>query len=142
MRIADVLRQKGTTVHSVEPTLAVSDLLAELGRHNIGAVIVCKGETVAGIVSERDIVRRMGERGATVLDANVGDIMTTSVVTCVPEDTVDTVMGLMTERRFRHVPVIIDGRLGGIVSIGDLVSARMRELELEREQLESYIVSG
>lgn len=142
MRIADVLRTKGPMVHSVEGSMRVADLLAELAQQNIGAVIVCEGETVAGIVSERDIVRRMAERGAGLLDEQLGNIMTTSVVTCTPEDTVDGVMRLMTQRRFRHVPVLVDGRLGGIVSIGDLVSARMRELEQEREQLESYITSG
>lgn len=142
MRIADVLRTKGTDVHTVTPLMLVSELLELLTARNIGAVVVLDGGGVAGVVSERDVVRGLASRGNTTLQQPVGAIMTTDVVSCGPEDTVDGVMALMTERRFRHVPVCVDGQLSGIVSIGDMVSARMRELEAEREQLHSYITSG
>lgn len=141
MRIADVLRRKGAAVHTAECSMSVSVLLRILAEQNIGALIVMDGERVAGIVSERDVVRHLSARGADMLNRPVSEIMTADLVTCRPEDTVNAVMGVMTERRFRHLPVIVDGRLAGIVSIGDMVSARMRELEQERQQLESYITS-
>lgn len=143
MRIADVLRSKGTAVATVTPTVTVGELLARLAEHNVGAlVVVAEDGTVAGIVSERDVVRRLHEHGPVILEHPVADIMTSVVATCTPEDSVDQLSEVMTRRRIRHVPVLVDGRLGGIVSIGDVVKSRMDELELNREQLEAYISGG
>lgn len=142
MRISDVLRGKGSTVATVDPGLSVAGLVAELARHNVGAMVVTRDGQVVGIVSERDVVRQLNERGAGLLDARVLDIMTTSVVTCLPGDSVDSLAATMTERRIRHMPVMQDGELIGIVSIGDVVKSRIGELESDREQLESYITHG
>ncbi|MBA0125696.1 CBS domain-containing protein [Haloechinothrix sp. YIM 98757] len=142
MRIADVLRAKGHEVATISPDTAVSELLSVLARHNIGAMVVLGEEGVVGIVSERDVVRRMHERGAALLDAPVSEIMTSMVATCTPEDTVDDLTQVMTTRRIRHVPVISNGELSGIVSIGDVVKSRMDELQHTKEQLEAYIVQG
>ncbi|MEU3017526.1 CBS domain-containing protein [Nocardiopsis sp. NPDC007018] len=139
MLIAAILRAKGSEVVRVAPESTVAHLLAELARHNIGAVVVAEDDTLVGIVSERDVVRHLERRGPAVLSAPVSDIMTADVVTCTPEDTVEEVSERMTVRRFRHVPVTSEGRLAGIVSIGDLVKSRVRVLEDDREQLEAYI---
>ncbi|MFL6140248.1 MAG: CBS domain-containing protein [Labedaea sp.] len=142
MRISDVLRSKGSTVATVGPETSVGGLVAELARHNVGAMVVVNGAAVVGIVSERDVVRQLNERGASLLDAPVSRIMTTSVFTCLPTDSVDSLAATMTERRIRHMPVVVDGELLGIVSIGDVVKSRIGELESDREQLESYIARG
>ncbi len=139
MRISDVLKYKSADVVTLAPDATVRDLVAVLGEHNIGAVIVSSDEaTVAGIVSERDVVRRLSS-DPDVLDATVGDIMTAQVQTAKPEDSVDDLMRIMTEHRIRHVPVVVDGDLRGIVSIGDVVKSRIGQLEFERDQLESYV---
>jgi CBS domain-containing protein len=139
MRIADVLRGKGSAVATIDPGLTVSGLLAELARHNVGALVVVDAEKVVGIVSERDVVRGLAERGGALLDATVAEIMTADVVTCGPEDTIDSLAGQMTERRVRHMPVLSGGALVGIVSIGDVVKIRISQLESDRDQLTSYI---
>jgi CBS domain-containing protein len=142
MRISDVLRGKGSTVATVEPGMSIASLVGELARHNVGALVVMTDGQVVGIVSERDVVRQLHERGAGLLDATVAEIMTTSVVTCLPTDSVDSLAATMTERRIRHMPVLQDGALAGIVSIGDVVKSRIGELESDREQLETYIAGG
>jgi CBS domain-containing protein len=144
MRISDVLRGKGSDVATVGPRDSVRDLLDLLAQHNIGAmVVVDDDETVAGIVSERDIVRRLRERGADLLGTAVAEIMTSDVVSCRPDDTVDSLAETMTARRIRHAPVLTeDGGLVGIVSIGDIVKSRINQLESDRQQLESYIAQG
>lgn len=142
MRIADVLRSKGPTVATVDPGISVSRLIDELARHNVGALVVVENDAVVGIVSERDVVRQIHERGAELLNARVADIMTTSVSTCLPTDSVDSLAITMTERRIRHLPVVVDDHLVGIVSIGDVVKSRIGELQSERDQLESYINHG
>lgn len=139
MRISDVLRSKGSAVATVDPGLTVAGLLAELARHNVGALVVVDADRVVGIVSERDVVRGMAERGGGLLDAAVADIMTSEVFTCAPEDSVDSLAGVMTERRIRHMPVLSGGALVGIVSIGDVVKSRISQLESDRDQLTSYI---
>ncbi len=139
MRIADVLRGKGADVVTVEPTAAVTELIGVLITRNVGALPVVDGGRLVGIVSERDIVRRLHIGGADLLDARVVDIMTTGVTTCAPTDLVADLARIMTAGRFRHMPVVVDGELVGIVSIGDLVKARIDLLESEREQLQSYI---
>ncbi len=143
MRIADVLRNKGGEVVTTNPDATVSELLAGLAGHNIGAmVVVGPEEGVVGIVSERDVVRQLHAHGASVLSQPVSKIMTAVVSTCSRADTVDSLSMLMTENRVRHVPVVENGKLIGIVSIGDVVKTRMEELEAEHEQLQSYITQG
>ncbi len=142
MRIADLLRAKGSEVATVPPRVSVTGLLEDLSRHNVGALVVMDGERLVGIVSERDVVRRLNERGAELLTAPVEEIMTTQVVTCGPNEPLDSLAAIMTERRIRHMPVVEDGKLVGIVSIGDVVKSRIEQLESDREQLESYIARG
>ena len=142
MRIADVLRVKGSKVATISPDTTVTELISGLAQQNIGAMVVVGPDGVLGIVSERDVVRRLNERGAEVLKQPVSEIMTSLVVTCAPSDAVDSLSALMTENRVRHVPVIVDGQLGGIVSIGDVVKTRMEELQAEQEQLHTYITQG
>jgi CBS domain-containing protein len=142
MRIADVLRRKGSDVATVSPETTVTELLAKLTSLNIGAMVVIGPDGLAGIVSERDVVRKLHEHGPGLLDRPVSAIMTNVVVTCTPGDSVDDLSGLMTENRVRHVPVIAEGALVGIVSIGDVVKTRMEELKAEQEQLQTYITQG
>lgn len=139
MLIASILRRKGSTVVSVAPEATVTHLLTELSRHNIGAAVVAREDTLIGIVSERDVVRGLGRHGPGLLSVPIADIMTTDVYTCTTEDTIEEVSEAMTLRRFRHVPVLSEGRLAGIVSIGDVVKSRLRALEEDKAQLESYI---
>lgn len=142
MRIADVLRNKGAGVLTVTPETLVSDLLTGLATRNVGAMVVVGPDGPVGIVSERDIVRTLHEYGSALLDRRVADLMTTQMITCTPDDTVDGLSAVMTTNRVRHVPVIEDGRLAGIVSIGDVVKIRMEELQANQEQLEAYITQG
>ena len=150
MRIADILRGKGSTVATVTATTTVTGLLAELGVHNIGAMVVIGPDLrtdagsggVIGIVSERDIVRSLHRHGPELLRRPVGDIMSAVSVTCGPDDRVDDLAAVMTNNRVRHVPVLRDGELVGIVSIGDVVKNRMQELQAERQQLRDYITQG
>jgi len=141
MKIADVLTRKAIAeVVTIAPTATVRDLLGVLAEHGIGACVVSgEGAAVAGIVSERDVVRRLHENDA-LLAAEVSSIMTAEVETCAPEATIDEIMGIMTTRRIRHMPVVsADGDLVGIVSIGDLVKHRIDQLAFERDQLEAYV---
>ncbi|HEX6326948.1 MAG TPA: CBS domain-containing protein [Jiangellaceae bacterium] len=143
MRISDVLRGKGSNVVTVEPGTDVRTLLSVLAEHGIGAVVVSSdGRSIEGIVSERDIVRALAERGAAVLSEQVSEIMTGEVQTCAPDAHIDELMRTMTQGRFRHVPVVVEGELVGIVSIGDVVKRRVDELESERDSLSRYITSG
>lgn len=142
MRISDLLRSKGSDVATVGPAASVAELVEALAHHNVGALVVVDGEAVVGIVSERDVVRQLRARGAELLGARISEIMTTDVVTCGPPDSLDSLAQTMTERRIRHMPVVEDGRLTGIISIGDVVKSRISQLESDREQLESYIARG
>jgi CBS domain-containing protein len=143
MRISDVLRAKGGAVVTVEPQIDIRTLLGVLAEHGIGAAVVSTdGETVEGIVSERDIVRALAARGATVISEPVSAIMTSDVKTCPPDAPVVDLMLTMTEGRFRHVPVLSNGKLAGIVSIGDIVKHRVGELEIERDSLSRYITTA
>jgi CBS domain-containing protein len=143
MRIADLLRKKGSAVATVTPETTVTTLLTGLAEHNVGAMVVVNPDgAIAGIVSERDVVRRLDEHGPGLLDGPVSEIMTKLVASCGPDDSVDQLSVLMTERRIRHVPVLVDGRLAGIVSIGDVVKNRMEQLEQSQEQLQAYISQG
>ncbi|MHA7662914.1 CBS domain-containing protein [Mycolicibacterium sp. HS_4_1] len=142
MRIADVLSNKGAAVATIAPETTVSQLLASLAALNIGAMVVIGPDGLAGIVSERDVVRELHKRGGGLLGQPVSEIMTTVLATCTPRDTVDHLVVLMTQNRVRHVPVLDDGRLAGIVSIGDVVKTRMEELETEQQHLQDYITQG
>jgi len=140
MRITDVLRVKGTQVVTITKDIKVRQLLAVLAEHGIGAVVVSgNGTSVDGIVSERDIVRAFAQRGAAVMSEPVTAIYTAEVHTVTPQTPIEDVMRMMTERRVRHAPVVVDGRLQGIVSIGDVVKIRIGELETERTALTDYI---
>lgn len=142
MRAKDILDQKGHEVATVTPQQTVREAVAALAQHNVGALVVSpNGSTVVGIMSERDVVRRLATDGAAVLDRPVEAIMKREVMTCEPSSSTDELMGTMTQGRFRHVPVIDDG-LVGIVSIGDVVKVRIDELATEREQLAGYIAGG
>jgi CBS domain-containing protein len=142
MRIADVLKIKGAAVATASPDMSVAQLIAALAAYNIGAMVVVGPDGVAGIVSERDVVRQLHERGADILGSPVSAIMTTVVATCGLDASVDDLSVLMTQNRVRHVPVVDGGHLVGIVSIGDVVKTRMEELTTEQEQLQAYITQG
>jgi CBS domain-containing protein len=142
MRVQDVLTHKGDKVVTVRPEATCRDLLALLARHNIGAVVVSlDGTAIAGIVSERDVVRALHERGAAVLDGPVSQIATRLVEICSPADPLDELRETMTSRRIRHIPVLSGGLLVGIVSIGDVVKSTISQLETERQQLIDYVQS-
>ena len=140
MRISDVLSSKSNEqVVTIPPDSTVRDLLGLLARHNVGAVVVsADGRSVDGIVSERDVVRKLNGNDET-LDATVEQIMTSVVQTCEPGHDVDELMVQMTEKRIRHVPVVDDGDLVAVISIGDVVKSRITQLEFERDQLDSYV---
>ena len=139
-RIAEILERKGTDVVTIRPDATLHDVLAQLEEHGIGALVVSSDQrAIEGIVSERDVVRVLARSGASALDQPVRDVMTAEVATCGVDQTSDEVMGVMTQSRFRHMPVAIDGALGGIISIGDVVKSRMDELEYETEHLQNYV---
>jgi CBS domain-containing protein len=142
MRISDILRSKGPAVATVTPTTTVTELLAQLAVLNIGSLVVVGADGVVGIVSERDVVHKLHECGPDLMRRPVSDVMSVVVVTCGPDDRVDDLAALMTDNRVRHVPVLVDGRLAGIVSIGDVVKSRMQEMAAEHEQLQAYITQG
>jgi len=141
MRIAEVIRRKGADVVTVAPDTGVADLVALLAEHRIGALVVSPdgGASVVGIVSERDVVRHLHTDGAGVLERTVAEIMTVDVQTCAPEDELESLARRMTDLRVRHLPVLVDGRLHAIVSIGDVVKNRLDELQDERDQLVTYV---
>lgn len=142
MRVKDVLKNKGSGVITVRPDANCRELIAMLARHNIGAVVVSvDGVAVTGIVSERDIVRRLYDWGDAVLEGPVSDIASWQVSTCSLDDAVDELRETMTERRIRHLPVLEDGRLVGIVSIGDVVKSAISQLEFEHQNLLDYVQS-
>ncbi len=141
MNVQSIIGSKGTSVATIEQVATLADAIGRLGEHGIGALVVSgDGRAIEGIVSERDIVRAAARSGADAFGATVGSVMSTDVITCSLGDGVDRLMGLMTERRIRHLPVVDDrGHLAGIVSIGDVVKARLAELEQENQALSQYI---
>ena len=143
MKISDVLRRKGNDVATVNAQMTIAQVLDELAQHDIGALVVADtAGSIVGIVSERDIVRHLRQRGAELLDTTAEEIMTRAVNTCSEDDTVDQVMRTMTDQRVRHLPVLNETGLIGIVSIGDVVKSRIDELQSATDQLEHYIVGG
>lgn len=143
MVIAGILKAKGGVILSVSPNAPVADVVQTLVSNRIGAVLVVGGSgELLGILSERDIVRSLAENGAGTLDRTASDLMTSNVVTATPKTTVAEAMELMTTGRFRHVPVLEDGRLVGLVSIGDVVKAKIANAELEVDSLRSYVAGA
>jgi CBS domain-containing protein len=143
MTVKAILSRKGTDVVTIEPTATLAQAAKLLAERRIGAVLVLGVEgRLAGILSERDIVRTLAERGAAVLDERVDQVMTRKVFTCSDTDTVAQVMEQMTAGKFRHVPVIDQGRLVGMISIGDVVNHRLHEIESESNALREYILTA
>ncbi len=142
MHVADILKTKGSAVHTIRPDQSIEHLALRFRAEGVGAMIVsASGETVDGIISERDIVFGLTEHGADIMKMKVAELMTKSVVTCSPDDTIAQVARVMTQRRIRHLPVTEGRKLAGIVSIGDVVKHRLDELELEANVLRDYAVS-
>jgi CBS domain-containing protein len=140
VRVSEILSRKGSVVHTIAPERPVTELTEALREHGVGALVVSRdGTTIEGIVSERDVVRRMATAGPRLFEQTVADVMTGDVLTCAPADTIDQLMQVMTERRIRHLPCQVDGRLCGIISIGDVVLSRVTELEQETRHLHDYI---
>jgi CBS domain-containing protein len=144
MNVQSILAGKGTDVATIGHRASLSDAVADLRDRGIGALVVSDdGEHIDGIVSERDVVRALAAHGASALGRTVGSVMSTQVVTCSAADSVDELMASMTDRRIRHLPVVDgEGRLTGIVSIGDVVKARLMDLENENQALVDYLHHG
>ncbi len=141
MKVRDMLSIKGDKVATIRPDATVETALHRLKLERVGALVVsADSEKVAGIVSERDIVRGLPDHGAAILEMKISEIMTRSVKTCSPDSSVQEIMGEMTRSRFRHMPVMSDNKLCGIISIGDVVKNRLEELETETHVLRDYIV--
>ena len=143
MNVETILRNKGNWVATIRPDATIAEAVDMLHRERIGAIVVSNdGDGVDGILSERDIVAALAEQGTNLLSRSVDDVMTHDVVTCDPGDTVGELTAEMTNRRIRHFPVVSEGRLCGIVSIGDLVKNRLDEVEFEAKSLRSFIAGG
>jgi CBS domain-containing protein len=143
MNVQAILRTKGRSVVTIHPDASIERAIAVLRQRGIGALVVSEdGEAVAGILSERDLVEAMGRYGADLLQLSVSEVMSCPVVSCKPDDSVAELMAEMTNRRMRHFPVVQDGRLCGIVSIGDLVKSRLDEIEYEAHSMRSFIAGA
>ena len=140
MLISEILKRKGNDVATTTPDSSIRSVVEILASRGIGALVVsADGSTIDGIISERDLVRGLGSEDTEVMERTAADLMTAEVACCSPTSTIDDLMNQMTQGRFRHVPVLDDGSLAGIVSIGDIVNARLDELETERQHLTDYI---
>lgn len=143
MRVSSILSMKGSTVATTAPGAPVTEALNELRLRGVGALVVSTdGVHIEGLISEREIVHRLAERGEAVIHEPVEAVMTTDVVTCQPDDDLQHLARRMTDTRQRHLPVVVDGELVGLVSIGDVVKARLTQLEEESRQLHEYISTG
>ena len=143
MRAKDILGNKGVDVITVAPNASLDDAISILANHNIGAVVVSSGESrVEGILSERDVVRVLSGAPAGYRDTPVSEVMTADVFTAGPDATIDELLDMMTNRRIRHVPICEDGKMSGLLSIGDVVKHRIRQAVGEAEALKSYISAG
>lgn len=142
MIVQQILNSKGSTgVITVPPSSKISEVSKLLAEKHIGGLVVSSdGETADGIISERDIVRLVAQSGSDCLDFEVGDVMTTNLKTCGPDETTDAILARMTEGRFRHMPIVDGGKMIGIVTIGDLVAARLAELSMEKDALQGMIM--
>ena len=140
MTVAAILSGKGHDTITANADTPLSDICETLAKHKIGAVVVCSGDKrIEGIVSERDVVRAIGTQGTSSLSLPVSSVMTKEVVTCSEDNSVNEVMARMTQGRFRHMPVVKDGKLAGVISIGDVVKHKIAQVELEAEQMRNYI---
>jgi CBS domain-containing protein len=140
MTVQAILSRKGTNIVTVDPNASVADAVKLLATHRIGAVVATGADRrIVGILSERDIVRTLGEKGAGALQMPIAEVMTRKVVTCNASDTISALMEQMTAGKFRHVPVVEQDRLVGIISIGDVVKWRVQEMEQESAALHDYI---
>ncbi|OYX57468.1 MAG: inosine-5-monophosphate dehydrogenase [Brevundimonas subvibrioides] len=142
MLVAEILKSKGGDVFSIAPDITLSDACAELDSRRVGALIVCDGDRVVGVISERDVVKAVAADGAAGLARPVSAYMTRDVVFAEPGETVAILMGRMTDRRIRHLPVLKDNRLSGVISIGDVVKCQIAEATHEAESLRTYIAAG
>lgn len=142
MNVATVLSGKGREVATVPVNATLRDVVAELARRKIGALVVVDGESVAGVISERDLVSCLHEQGESLLERGVAEVMTSPAITVEPGTPVLTALALITARRVRHLPVVVNGRLEGLVSIGDLVKYRIDHIEREAEAMRAYIQSA
>lgn len=141
MSVGEILSGKGNDVFTVDPEAKVSEIASILAKNKIGALVVLNKGSVCGIVSERDLVRHLAQDGHEALEDQVAKCMTSSVISCTRDDTIDTVMEKMTAGRFRHLPVIEGGELLGIISIGDVVKRKIEQAERDAEELKRYIAS-
>lgn len=143
MQVKSILAVKGNEVATAAPDTPLMNVIEQLAERNIGAIVVTDAaRAVVGIISERDVVRAMARNGASVVDQPVSSFMTSSVITCAADDSTHDLMTKMTTGRFRHLPVVADGKLDGIISIGDVVKARINEVQREAEALRDYISSS
>lgn len=142
MLVAEILKTKGDAVFSIAPDVSLAEACAELDRRGVGALVVCEGDKVVGVVSERDMVRAVARDGADALTRPVSDHMTAEVIYAEPSETTAVLMARMTDRRIRHLPVLRDKRLCGVVSIGDVVKRQIDEAMREAESLRTYIAAG
>ena len=143
LKVSVILERKGPEVVTIHPDAMLLAAADALHKHRIGALVVsADGQTPDGMVSERDLVRELARLGTGAVKRSVGEIMSTTLTTCAPDSTIDELMSLMTDKRIRHVPVMADGQMCGIVSIGDIVKIRLDELEVEKQSLEEYVTGG
>ena len=142
MLVAEILKSKGDAVFTISPDETVAGAAAQLVERQVGALIVCENDRVAGVLSERDVVRALARDGAAALEQAVRDHMTADVIFAEPGEGVDVLMGRMTDRRIRHLPVLKDERLCGVISIGDVVKCQIDDVTREAESLKSYILAG
>jgi len=140
--VAEILKSKGGDVFSVAPDITLSDACAELDGRRVGALIVCDGDRVVGVISERDVVKAVAADGTASLTKPVSAYMTRNVIFAEPGETVAILMERMTDRRIRHLPVLKDSRLSGVISIGDVVKCQIAEATREAESLRTYISAG
>ncbi len=141
MSVSEILAVKGSDVVTAPKRASLTEVAAQLAQHSIGALVVMDGEQVCGIASERDLIRSINAKGASALADPIESCMTSKVVSCAPGDTIDQLMDMMTKGRFRHLPVIEDGKLAGIISIGDVVKRKIEQAERDAEELKRYIAS-
>lgn len=142
MLVGQILSAKGHNVVTIRPDATIAEVVRLLRREKIGALVAMEADRLCGIISERDLARGLADYGVELLEMKVGQLMTSDVVTCSPEDSVDHLRQTMTEKRFRHLPVLQDGKMIGIISIGDVVKHRLDELETETHQLQDYIAGA
>ncbi len=142
MHVGRIIEEKGSDVLTAAPTATLAEIVETLAKHRVGAVLVTEGRAIRGIISERDIVRAVAKSGGDCLSETAADWMTAKVVTCRPGDSVNDVMQMMTDGRFRHLPVVDGGALVGIISIGDVVKRRIEQVEFEAEKIREYITTA